>query len=57
MHPTTHAIYNGVGFGVSWFDAESFYLRSSVAWRTAGSASGQSDLEQPTVYFQVVKKL
>jgi len=57
LHPTTHAIYNGVGFGVSWFDAESFYLRSSVAWRTAGSASGQSDLEQPTVYFQVVKKL
>ena len=46
----------GIGFGFSWFDTESFYLRSSIAWRTAGSASGKSDSEQPTVYFQTVKR-
>ena len=46
----------GVGFGVSWFDSDSFNLRTSVAWRTAGAATGQSEVTQPTVYFQAVKR-
>jgi hemolysin activation/secretion protein len=46
----------GAGFGVSWFDADSFSIRSTVAWRIAGSASGQSEITEPTVYFQVLKR-
>jgi len=46
----------GAGFGLSWFDAESFIIRSSIAWRTAGTATGKSEMTQPTVYFQAVKR-
>ncbi len=46
----------GAGFGVSWFDEEGFNIRSSVAWRTAGDATGKSEITQPTVYFQAVKR-
>ncbi|MEI7673404.1 MAG: ShlB/FhaC/HecB family hemolysin secretion/activation protein, partial [Deltaproteobacteria bacterium] len=46
----------GVGFGVSWFDEGGFNIRTSVAWRTVGNATGKSDLEEPTVYFQMVKR-
>ncbi len=47
----------GVGFGLTWFDSDSFNLRTSIAWRTAGSAIGQTEITQPTVYFQAVKRL
>ena len=46
----------GAGFGVSWFDEEGFNIRTSVAWRTAGDATGKSAITQPTVYFQAVKR-
>jgi hemolysin activation/secretion protein len=46
----------GVGLGVNWFDAGGFNLRTSVSWRTAGIATGKSPIEEPTVYFQVVKR-
>jgi hemolysin activation/secretion protein len=46
----------GAGFGVSWFDEGGFNVRTSVAWRTAGNATGQSEIDQPTVYFQAVKR-
>lgn len=46
----------GVGFGLTWFNADNFNLRSSVAWRTAGDATGKSEMDQPTVYFQAVKR-
>jgi hypothetical protein len=46
----------GAGFGVSWFDEEGFNIRSSVAWRTAGDATGKSEITQPTVYFKAVKR-
>jgi hemolysin activation/secretion protein len=46
----------GVGFGLTWFDADSFNIRSSVAWRTSGDATGKSEMDQPTVYFQAVKR-
>jgi len=46
----------GVGFGLSWFAVDNFNIRTTVAWRTAGSATGQSETSQPTVYFQAVKR-
>jgi hemolysin activation/secretion protein len=46
----------GAGFGVSWFDEGGFNVRTSVAWRTAGTATGQSEIDQPTVYFQAVNR-
>ena len=46
----------GAGFGVSWFDEEGFNIRTSVAWRTVGEATGKSAFEEPTVYFQMVKR-
>ena len=46
----------GAGIGVNWFDADSFNIRSSVAWRTSGSATGKSEVTQPTVYLQAVKR-
>ena len=46
----------GAGFGLSWFDAESFNIRTTVAWKTDGTASGQSEISQPTVYLQAVKR-
>ena len=46
----------GAGIGISWFDADSFTIRSSVAWRTVGSATGKSEITDPTVYFQAVKR-
>jgi len=46
----------GIGFGVSWFDDGGYNIRTSVAWRTAGDATGKSATDQPTVYFQAVKK-
>ena len=47
---------SGIGFGLNWFDAESFNIRASVAWRINGAVTGKSEFDQPTVYFQVVKK-
>jgi len=46
----------GAGFGINWFDADSFSIRSSVAWRTAGTATGKSEFTDPTVYFQAMKR-
>ncbi len=46
----------GAGFGVSWFDEGGFNIRTSVAWRTVGDATGKSAFEEPTVYFQMVKR-
>lgn len=46
----------GAGFGINWFDADSFSIRSSVAWRTAGYATGKSEITDPTVYFQAMKR-
>ena len=46
----------GAGLGVSWFDEGGFNIRSSIAWRTAGTATGKSEIDQPTVYFQAVKR-
>lgn len=46
----------GAGFGLNWFDGEGFSIRTSIAWRTAGSATGQSETKQPTVYFQAIKR-
>lgn len=46
----------GIGIGLTWFDADSFNIRTSVAWRTAGDATGTSESTQPTVYFQAVKR-
>jgi hemolysin activation/secretion protein len=46
----------GIGFGMNWFEADSFNIRTSVAWRTAGDATGKSEMTQPTVYLQAVKR-
>ena len=46
----------GVGLGASWFDEGGYNIRSSVAWRTSGTATGKSEITQPTVYFQAVKR-
>ncbi|HIJ97413.1 MAG TPA: ShlB/FhaC/HecB family hemolysin secretion/activation protein [Desulfuromonadales bacterium] len=54
--PDNTSNLTGAGFGLSWFDAESFIIRSSIAWRTTGTATGKSEMTQPTVYFQAVKK-
>lgn len=54
--PDNTRTLTGVGFGLNWFDADSFSLRTSVAWRTAGDATGKSETSQPTVYFQAVKR-
>jgi len=43
----------GSGFGVSWFDANSFSVKSSVAWKTQGETR---PTDSPTVYFQAVKR-
>ncbi len=47
---------SGAGLGVGWSDADSFSVRTSVAWRIAGTAIGQSEMTYPTVYFQMVKR-
>jgi len=46
----------GTGFGVIWFEPEGLSLRVSAAWQTAGAPTGKSSIEQPTVYFQAVKR-
>lgn len=46
----------GIGIGASWFEADSFNIRTSIAWRTAGSATGKSEFDQPTIYLQAVKR-
>ena len=56
LEPDNTRNLTGVGLGVSWFDEGGFNIRSSVAWRTAGAATGKSELTQPTVYFQAVKR-
>lgn len=43
----------GAGFGVSWFDANDFYVKSTVAWKTSGETK---PADSPMVYFQVVKR-
>lgn len=46
----------GVGFGLSWFEPGGMSARISAAWQTAGTSTGKSSIEQPTVYFQAVKR-
>ena len=46
----------GVGFGLSWFEATGLSLRVSAAWQTAGTSTSKSSIEQPTVYFQFMKR-
>ena len=46
----------GVGFGASLFDEGGFNIRASVAWRTSGDATGRNQIEEPTLYFQAVKR-
>lgn len=54
--PDNTRTIGGVGFGVNWFDEGGYNIRTSVAWRTAGTATGKSEFDQPTVYFQAVKR-
>jgi hemolysin activation/secretion protein len=54
--PDNERTITGVGIGINWFDTSGFSIRSSVAWRTAGSATGKSEMTQPTVYYQAVKR-
>jgi hemolysin activation/secretion protein len=56
LAPDNTRTLTGIGFGLAWFDADSFSLRTSVAWRTSGDATGKSETSQPTVYFQAVKR-
>lgn len=56
IDPDNSRNLTGVGFGINWFDADSFNIRSSVAWRTAGDATGKSEWSDPTVYLQAVKR-
>jgi hemolysin activation/secretion protein len=46
----------GVGFGLSFFSDDGLSVRTSLAWRTAGTALGQSEFTQPTLYFQVMQR-
>lgn len=46
----------GLGFGISWFEPKGFSLRTSIAWRTSGDATGRSETTDPTIYFQAVKR-
>lgn len=46
----------GAGFGISWFEPEGMGLHTSIAWRTAGTATGKSETTDPTIYFQAVKR-
>jgi hemolysin activation/secretion protein len=54
--PDNERTITGIGIGINWFDTSGFSIRSSVAWRTAGSATGRSGIEGPTVYYQAVKR-
>lgn len=47
---------SGAGFGVSWFDASSFSIRTTTAWRTTGTATGKSAQTDPVVYLQAMKR-
>jgi hemolysin activation/secretion protein len=47
----------GTGFGFSWFDANNFLVKTSVAWRlSAPPTSDNTEGTKPTVYFQMIKR-
>jgi hemolysin activation/secretion protein len=54
--PNNEHTLSGTGIGLAWFDADSFSFRTSVAWRLGGIANGQSEITEPTVYFQLIKR-
>ena len=56
LAPDNNRSLGGAGIGINWFDADSFSIRSSIAWRTVGSATGKSESADPTVYLQAVKR-
>ena len=43
----------GAGFGVNWFDSNSFMVKSTAAWKISGETK---PTDSPMVYFQAVKK-
>jgi len=43
----------GAGFGVSWFDASSFSVRTTVAWKISGETRPR---DTPMVYFQALTR-
>ena len=43
----------GAGFGVSWFDVNSFSVRTTVAWKISGETAPR---DSPMVYFQGIKR-
>ena len=54
--PDNNRFLAGAGFGLNWFDADSFSARTTLAWRTVGNSTGQSERSEPTIYFQMTKR-